>query len=369
MSSLEVVVGGQYGSEAKGHVVKRLTERSIVGGKPTQVVRVAGPNAGHTAYDKNDAKWALRQVPIGVVVPDDRVILGIAAGSEIDPPVLLKEIDELKESGIFGDKTMWVSSMATVISDRDKQEEKQLVNKIGSTGKGIGYARARRAMRNAKIVRDDEKLMTNLEKRGVTVFDDHTFVSKILTGVDYHTIIEGTQGFGLGLHTNFYPKCTSSDCRAIDFMAMAGVHPWEFSEVKVWVVARMFPIRVAGESGPMLRETTWEALNLEEEKTTVTKKVRRVGGPDWELVRQAVMANGGSPTVRVALTMVDQMFPIVKDQPWGTPQPKEGEETVDDDASAAFDDAMHYVLGVEKRIEAKIELITTGPDTGAFVEG
>jgi len=79
---------------------------------------------------------------------------------------------------------------------------------------------------------------------------------------------------------------------------------------EIWVVFRTFPIRVAGNSGPMVSETSWQALNLPEEMTTVTKRVRRVGGWDAALAYQALLANGGpAPWVCIALTMVDQISP------------------------------------------------------------
>ena len=67
---------------------------------------------------------------------------------------------------------------------------------------------------------------------------------------------------------------------------------------------RTLPIRVAGESGPLFAETTWEQLADESngyirpERTTVTNLIRRVGRWDSELAREAVQANGGVPTVR-----------------------------------------------------------------------
>lgn len=82
---------------------------------------------------------------------------------------------------------------------------------------------------------------------------------------------------------------------------------------RTWVVARVYPIRVAGNSGPMKGETTWEALGLEPEKTTVTQKIRRVGAWDADLVRRAVQANGGEKSVRVVITMLDQVIPELAD--------------------------------------------------------
>lgn len=360
MKTLEVVVGAQFGSEAKGHVVQRLAERSTHEGRPTQVVRVAGPNAGHTGYDKDGQPWALRQVPVAAVV-DDTVILGVAAGSEIDPPVLLDEYDRLRDAGLLGGKFLWVSGEATLIDDEHKAMESDLnlISRIGSTGKGIGAARAERLRRNAMRVKDSEWFVNELGKRGIPIADEgHNLAGAM--GPNGHLIIEGTQGFGLGLRAGFYPQCTSSDCRAVDFMSMAGVHPWEFGRTKVWAVARMFPIRVAGNSGPLKDETTWEELGLPEERTTVTKKVRRVGHPDWDLVRRAVAANGGAPTVRLALTMVDQMFPHMRDRTY---------DSVDVGMSGE-DDAKFwdYYLDIERQSRARIGMITTGPNTGSFTD-
>lgn len=368
MSSLEVVVGAQYGSEAKGHVVQRLTERQVTQRQEEDfmchVVRVAGPNAGHTGYDRDGKSWALRQVPVAAVVPDDRVMLGIAAGSEIDSPVLLDELTRLKDTGVLGGKQVWISGAATLISEKDYTAERGLVGKIGSTGKGIGSARSNRLMRKAKTVKDDPALVEALTTLNVAVMTETASSPRRIMRDQDHLIIEGTQGYGLGLHTKNYPQVTSSDCRACDFMAMAGIHAWEFAQIAVWAVARMYPIRVAGNSGPMKDETSWEELSLPEELTTVTKKVRRVGMPDWNLVREAVTANGGAPTVRLALTMVDQMFPAMKDRRWT--------DVLDDDESNSVarqkEDAEHYLLGIQARVGARIGLITTGPNTATFTK-
>lgn len=359
MRTLEVVVGAQFGSEAKGHVVQRLTERAQRQGIPTQVVRVAGPNAGHTGYDARGTAWALRQVPVAAVTSGDAV-LGVAAGSEIDLPVLLDEFDRLKAAGLMTNKLLWVSGEATMIYDTHKERESsaELVGKIGSTGKGIGAARADRIMRKTNRLIDDESATRELRERGIPVVTAGQKVTSAL-GLQQHLIIEGTQGYGLGLRAGFYPQCTSSDCRAGDFMAMAGVHAWEFDKVDVWAVARVYPIRVAGNSGPLKDETTWEALGLPGERTTVTKKVRRVGGEDWGLVADAVRANGGAPTVKVALTMLDQKFPAVYGR------------SIEDIAYTAPEvlggNVGAYIADVQRQIGTTIGLITTGPNTATFI--
>lgn len=361
MKKLQVVVGAQYGSEAKGHVTQRLAEKALMNGGVVQVVRVAGPNAGHTGYDATGKSWALRQVPVASVV-DGALVLGIAAGSEIDPDVLIDEIEALNEAGLMQNKTLWIHGEATLISEFHKEQEtstsnageenQNLVARIGSTGKGIGAARADRLMRGAKRLIDEPGLIKALEDLGAIVT-----LPMGISDIGRTTIIEGTQGFGLGLHAGHYPQCTSSDCRAVDFMAMAGVHSWEFDEVEVWAVARVYPIRVAGNSGPLRDETSWEELGLPEERTTVTKKVRRVGGEDWGLVRAAVIANGGAPVVRVALTMLDQKFPEMRDR---SVYSLIEDQEVADNMTAFFDE-------VQRTVGAEIKMVTTGPNTATWI--
>jgi adenylosuccinate synthase len=352
---IDVVVGGQYGSEAKGHITQRVLsqahyQRGRHAGNLVNV-RVAGPNAGHTAYGRISDKWALRQVPVGAV-SEFPVVLVIAPGSEIDPDVLLGEIIDLNDAGYLRGKSLIIDPNATIITDQHKQFESVtgLVNKIGSTGKGIGAARADRVMRRADRLADQPKLVEKLNSFS------NVGVSAFYYQSSDRVVVEGTQGYGLGLHGLHYPQCTSSDCRAIDFLAMAGINPWDDS-VRVHVVARMYPIRVAGNSGPMWRETSWKDLGLPEEKTTVTQKVRRVGHWDVGLVRAAVRANGDAPNVQLALTMLDQKWPRLA----GVRTPGDLLEHPDGDAVYTFIKEVQASAGV------KVSQITTGPQTGVWL--
>lgn len=305
---LMVVVGGQFGSEGKGAIAAHLGKDE----PNLMAVRVAGPNAGHSAVDPQGKKWALRQLPVAAMTnPDAKLV--IAAGSEIDEKVLYSEIDALGAEGYPVLSRLYIDREATVIEDIDVAEEAGLVGTTGSTGKGIGSARARRALRQATIW---GKRPSDMSKDPMPC--DHT-PSLIQRHLDHGgtVLIEGTQGYGLGLHAGFYPHCTSSDCRAIDFMAMAGVSPWApyVDEVEVWVVLRTFPIRIAGPSGPMYAETTWEELaaqsggHIQPEITTVTQKTRRVGHWDTGLAQDAIQANGGDDAVKIALTFFDYWYP------------------------------------------------------------
>lgn len=360
MGKVMVVVGGQYGSEAKGHVAAYLGRRDAV----TIGVRVAGPNAGHTVigpdamghpevnpgWEGPAREWKLRTIPV-LAVSNPMSPLVIAAGSEIDPQVLDAEITELDKAGYRVSQRLLIDSQATLIEPGHIEVEQQraMQSRIGSTAKGIGAARSARVMREASTWGGS----TEAETMGQTL--DTTNWLRGALALDASVIIEGTQGYGLGLHAGEYPFCTSSDCRAIDFLAMAGLSPWDpvIEKVEPWVVLRTRPIRVAGNSGRLENETTWEGLGLPEERTTVTNKVRRVGEWDHDLARRAVVANGG-PNVRVAITMLDQMFPEVA-----------GARTFEDLSVQAVE----WVAQKQFEIGAPVHLVGTSPSTIVDIEG
>jgi adenylosuccinate synthase len=339
---LIAVVGGQYGSEGKGAVAGYLTRTATT---PVMGIRVAGPNAGHTVIGtgpngEDSYAWRLRAVPVNAVTAPDSTLV-IAAGSEIDMEVLNHELSELDKAGYNASSRIFVDDQATLLEPRHHEIEQadNIQGRIGSTSKGIGASRADRIMRKASLfgggIDTSELIRQHLEIGGTA-------------------LIEGTQGYGLGLHAGAYPFCTSQDCRALDFCAQAGINPWDkaVDTFDIWVTARTYPIRVAGNSGPLENETSWEQLGLEAERTTVTQKVRRVGHFDSRLVRDAVIANGGAPTVKIALTMFDYIFPELKN-------------TEQIDVLSA--DQAKYVAEIEDAINAPVSLVGTGPSTMAWI--
>lgn len=292
-NQIHCVVGGQFGSEAKGHVTAQLIKKLLTYNDGVINVRVGGSNAGHSAENYMDGSViALRTIPMGAVV-DPRVNLVIAAGSEIDPDVLYYEIELLETLGIPVRHRLLIDRNATIIEQRhiDAESSSDLNARTGSTNKGIGAARAARLMRQATIARDFE---FEMELNGCV-----TDTAPLLNNTHQPVVIEGTQGYGLGLHTDNYPQTTSGDCRAIDLIAQTGMFPTAMRPIHVWLVVRTYPIRVAGNSGGLLNELSWDQLAeinpaIKPEYTTVTKKMRRVGEWDSQLVREAIAANGGN---------------------------------------------------------------------------
>jgi adenylosuccinate synthase len=339
-TKLTVVVGGQFGSEGKGAVTERLARTA------TDVIRVGGPNAGHVIEDEKGRRFKLQQIPAGALNQDCR--LHIAAGSEIDIDILEREIRELEMADYSVRSRLTIHPQATVLesSHADEEEGRSMHKRIGSTGKGVGAARADRIWRNARIAQDEPRLLGYL-------------ASKPRRSYGSDVVLEGTQGYGLGLHAGWYPKCTSIDCCAIDMLAMAGISPWDpaYEEFQIWLVARAYPIRVAGDSGPLRGETSWDQLGLPEERTTVTNKVRRVGRWDSDLVAAAVDANGGEPAVRVAFTMADHLFPELG-----------GVDQYVKSAGQLSKHVAEHVRWLEHSVGAGVTYLGTGPRTGIEIE-
>jgi adenylosuccinate synthase len=344
--TVTVVVGGLYGSESKGAMCALLAAEDIEQGRRHVGIRVGGSQAGHTAYDPQGRRWALRHVPVAAVVDPDAQLV-IARGSEIDVEVLADEIARLEAAGIPVVDRLSVDGNATVIDPEHKEAEagQGLTDRLGSTAKGVGAARAARIMRTARRYGDLDPSL----RPPVGVDWDTPSTLHRLAGNGARLVVEGVQGQGLSMYGPHYPKSTSSACDAATFLGMAGLSVWGRGirgDVSVVVVARPYPIRVAGNSGPMRDETTWEALGLPPEYTTVTKKVRRVGAWDPDLLLEAVRANGApSPRVGFAMGMLDHRFPEVAGKGWDGLSPE----------------SLNWLAKVEFYVGARLVAVGTGP--------
>ena len=347
--TIHVVTGGQFGSEAKGHVAAILARGRHIDGA---CVRVGGPNAGHSVIDDSGIRWAFRHVPVASVVSDMQLIIG--PGSEVDIEVLQSELEALRMAGILGiAERLFVDGQATIITESDRNMEKAggtMTARLGSTAKGVGAARASRIWRKAPLAINMVDEFTDI---GVQVTNTQRILNRCRQ-TNSDIIVEGTQGYGLGLHAGFYPFCTSGDCRTIDFLAQAGI--CDMQNVQPWIVCRTFPIRVAGNSGPMFEETTWGTLGMQTdgyikpEQTTVTKKIRRVGQWDDSLVISAIQDNPRNS--RLVLTFVDYLDPALAG--------------VTDFDKLQASPAWNWIVETEKRIDHRFTLFTTGPNSSIW---
>jgi adenylosuccinate synthase len=294
-----VVVGGQFGSEGKGKVAHHLARRDQV----AAAVRVGGSNSGHSAVSKSGEVEVLRQLPTAALLDDVLCVLG--AGSYIDVPVLLDEIERL---GVPSDRIV-IDPRAMIVTSDDRASEASsaLRDRIGSTRSGTGAAVGRRTERRA-----DSRLYLAESSRYLKPFvREVSSVLRSLVSRGERIIVEGTQGFGLSvLHSPYYPYATSRDTTAAGAVSEAGLSPRDVE--RVVLVLRAFPIRVAGNSGPLPLETDWETIAAEGghaeslyEYTSVTGRLRRVARFDSDIVRRAIAVNAPDEIVLNHVDYVD----------------------------------------------------------------
>ncbi len=305
-----VVMGGQFGSEGKGEFVAYLASYLYKKGTLGAVVRVGGPNSGHTMTirDKGLKTYKMRQLPCVWHLPWPGVPLFLGPGSIIDLDLLETEILMVVARGRICIPE--VDGSAIILTKEDKEREKSLVKSIGSTGSGTGSARANQVMRVAKRVTDLDR--TEISRRGFCLEDVSEVLNQIYdSGEDI--IIESSQGFDLSLHFGHYPKVTSIDITPGQILSDAGLS--SRLEHKVIAVVRTFPIRVAGNSGPLVGELSWEDFpEVIPERTTVTNGIRRIGRFDEDQVIR--MARICRPDY-ICLTFLDYLYPELKDQKAG----------------------------------------------------
>lgn len=326
-----IVIGGQFGSEAKGKVISFLADEFDL------AVRTGSPNAGHTVF-KDGEIYRLQQIPATFV--NKKCVLYIGAGALINPDILRKEVEHTNTKG-----RLFIDPQAGIIEEKHLLQEGELVQKIGSTGKGCGAALADR------IWRKDFKLAKDVLKD----FQMANVAEILNRGIDEgkNVLVEGTQGFGLSLYHGIYPFVTSRDTNASNFLAEAGISPLLASELIL--VIRTYPIRVAGNSGPLPNEITWEELSNRigkkvEETTTVTKKVRRVAEFDIEIVKSAISVN--RPT-QIALQFLNYLYPQDENKnSW----------------NSLSNEAKTYIETLERDLKVPITLIGTGQSNEAMID-
>lgn len=297
---VDVLVGGQYGSEGKGNIAFYLAPEYDV------LVRVGGPNAGHKV--PTTPVTTHQSLPSGTHANSGaRLVIG--PGAVLRVPTLLTEI---AAAGVTEDR-LCIDPQAMLISDDDIAAEQALVNAIGSTGQGVGAATARRILGRSggvELAKDSPALQGYLQETAEVLDDAYARGHRIM--------LEGTQGTSLSLLHGPYPHVTSRDTTASGCLAEAGISPRRVR--KVVVVCRSYPIRVGGPSGPITQEITWSEVAARAELPgtdittlevgSVTKRQRRVGEFDWTQLRRAAELNG---VTDIALTFADYHRPGNRD--------------------------------------------------------
>jgi adenylosuccinate synthase len=300
---VDVLVGGQYGSEGKGNIAFYLGPEYDV------LLRVGGPNAGHKV--PLPTPYTHVQLPSGAFA-NSAALLVIGPGATIDVQQVLHEAADV---GVEAER-LAIDPHAMVIEAEDVATETGLVSGIGSTGRGGGAAAARRITGRypsegsvpVRLAKDANELAAFIRPTAEVL--EHAFRA------GQRILLEGTQGTALSLYHGFYPHVTSRDTTTSGCLAESGIAPGRVR--KVIMVCRTYPIRVqdppGGTSGPMSQELKWEEIArrsglpsgelIAHEKGSRSGKQRRVAEFDWELLRRAAELNGATD---IALTFTDYL--------------------------------------------------------------
>lgn len=293
--SIIVVQGAQWGSEAKGMVAANL----VLTRKVDYAVRTGAVNAGHTVI-WNGIPQKMQQLPTGWVRPQTKLILG--AGTFIHPTILAKEIELV--SSLTGEdvrERLMIDSRASLHLE-EHTEQAALENRhhsIGATGKGCSVAitdKIRYRGRGYRLFKDwwqeNRTLMGQGTLAGIKFEDTMETLHAAYDG-GKQILLEGTQGSHLDLNLGPYPYTTHKPTQAIEWALEAGLALG--MEYEVVMVARTYPIRVAGNSGPMAKETTWpnvaRTINRKLMLHRLPQRVKSFALQEYEKV-QHDLANG-----------------------------------------------------------------------------
>ena len=330
-----VLVGSQWGDEGKGKAT------DLLGGRVDYVVRYqGGNNAGHTVVI-GDQKFALHQLPSGILTPE--VIPVIGNGVVIDPAVLLHEMAALNERGIDTSKLV-ISANAHLITPYhvtlDKVTERFLGNaKIGTTGRGIGPTYSDKIARLGIRVQDlfdpsilrqkvegalaskNQVLVKVYNRRALEIDEivdsllafadtlrpyvaDTSLMLNLALDQGKVVLLEGGQGTLLDVDHGTYPFVTSSNPTAGGACTGSGIGPTRIT--RVIGILKAYTTRVG--SGPFpteLLDDDGERLRvIGGERGVTTGRPRRCGWFDAPIARFASRVNGLTDTFLTKLDVL-----------------------------------------------------------------
>ena len=336
-----VIVGAQWGDEGKGKLVDWLTEDA------QGVVRFqGGHNAGHTLVIKGK-KYALNLMPSGVM--RDQVRCYIGNGVVFSPDKMLEEIVKFEQGGLEVRSRLFISDACPLIlpihaaldQAREIAREKGGVEKIGTTGKGIGPAYedkvGRRALR-VQDLRDTKRFTEKLRELSeyynfllkewlhADTVDFSQMLDRVLAQAELlkpmfadvsdllyqahvrgdKLLFEGAQGTLLDVDHGTYPFVTSSNVVAGNAAAGSGVGPDKLHYVMG--IVKAYCTRVG--SGPFPTELDIFAegtvghhfSTVGAERGVVTGRYRRCGWLDIPALRRSNRING---TTGMCITKLD----------------------------------------------------------------
>jgi adenylosuccinate synthase len=323
--AVDVLLGLQWGDEGKGKIVDVLSA-----GYDLIARFQGGPNARHT-LEFDGKKFVLNIIPSGVFF--DNTLNLIGNGVVIDPIILKRELDKLKDAGhdLLAKKNLVIGKKAHLILPThqllDAANEKRMGDgKIGSTLKGIGPTYMDKTGRNG--LRIGDTLLPDFKERYQKLVDKHRAMLQNLYGevadfsdreqaffaaleelkqfpmVDSEHLVngylkegkkvlaEGAQGAMLDIDFGSYPFVTSSNTTTAGACTGLGIAPNKIGEVIG--IFKAYCTRVGGGPFPTeLEDATVEELRkIGHEFGATTGRPRRCGWIDLPALKYAIMLNG-----------------------------------------------------------------------------
>ncbi|MGP1564233.1 MAG: adenylosuccinate synthase [Treponema sp.] len=316
-----VVIGAQWGDEGKGKIVDYLAEDA------KYVCRFAGgANAGHTIV-VDGKKYALHQVPSGILYSDKTVFLG--SGMVVDPEALFKELEMLSENGINWEGRVFISDRAHIVlpcyREIDKKRDSERKQPIGTTGRGIGTAYSQKSERDGIRLADldwDYKInaLDKADKDFLAPYIERLLAMRVDIAAKMweirkeNILFEGAQGAMLDLDSGTYPFVSSGASCSAGASSGAGIGPRALD--KIYGVFKAYETRVG--NGPMPTEFNSETeselcdyvRNTGNEFGVTTGRARRCGYLDLVALRYACRVNSIDSLVLTHLDVYDEMEQI-----------------------------------------------------------
>ena len=334
------IVGGQWGDEGKGKIIDHIAEKADV------IARYAGGNnAGHTIENKL-GKFALHLVPCCVGLVGTKNL--IRSGTEIDPDVLINELELINKNNLPGE--IFISEKAHIIMPYhiklDQAEEAYRGSEaVGTTGRGIGPAYSDKISRNGIRIGDlknietlQSKISKNLNIKNKIlkeiyntdeISEKYIFekikewnnkLSKYIANTEqilYENIeknkfilLEGAQGALLDIDHGTYPYVTSSNSISGGSLTGLGLGAKDIDNVMgvfkaftTRVGEGPFPTEIFGKDAETIREIAGEF-------GTTTGRPRRIGWFDAVAAKYSVKINGLDGMVITKLDILDKFEKI-----------------------------------------------------------
>ena len=307
--------------------------------------RLAG-NAGHTVV-VGDKTYKLHHVPSGILTPG--VMNVVTPGVVINPPTLLKEIENLATQGVKVAENMMLSDRAHVVFPWHIAEDKAMAGatageSIGTTMRGIGPCYRDKvgrshAIRLGDMFRPDFRSRVEhivvAKNRFLSALGGEDFVpldanaifnefsaygqqlklyvkdttAYLLDAVEAgkKLLFEGAQGSLLDIDHGTFPYVTSSNASGVGISAGSGV-PGKWIG-KVIGVAKAYSTRVGG--GPFPTEQNNEQgdriRQLGREYGTTTGRPRRCGWFDAVAVRYTSRLSGIDCIAMMMMDVLSQL--------------------------------------------------------------